>query len=75
MPETRRALLPIGRKPLRQILGRGRCGACKSFDHPLPFLAFGPALAAQRPVQVLRYAGAAILVLWGVRAGMAAFGL
>ena len=41
----------------------------------LPFLAFGPALAAQRPVQVLRYAGAAILVLWGVRAGMAAFGL
>ena len=41
----------------------------------LPFLAFGPALAAQRSVQVLRYAGAAILVLWGVRAGMAAFGL
>jgi len=41
----------------------------------LPFLAFGPALAAQRPVQALRYAGAAILALWGVRAGMTAFGL
>ena len=41
----------------------------------LPFLAFGPALAARRPVQGLRYASAAILALWGVRAGLSAFGL
>ena len=41
----------------------------------LPFLAFGSALAAQRPVQGLRYASAAILILWSLRAGLSAFGL
>ena len=38
----------------------------------LPFLAFGAPLAARRPVRLL---AAAILALWGVRAGLGAFGL
>jgi putative Ca2+/H+ antiporter (TMEM165/GDT1 family) len=41
----------------------------------LPFLAFGPALAGQRAVRVMRWAAAAILLLWGARTALAAFGL
>jgi putative Ca2+/H+ antiporter (TMEM165/GDT1 family) len=41
----------------------------------LPFLAFGTEMAARRPVRLLRPFAAAILALWGVRAGLGAFGL
>jgi len=41
----------------------------------LPFLAFGPELAEKRAARVLRWASAAILVLWGLRTGLGAFGL
>lgn len=41
----------------------------------LPFLAFGPALADRRGARILRWAAAAILLLWGLRSGMTAFGL
>lgn len=41
----------------------------------LPFLAFGPALAERRAARVLRWAGAVILTLWGVRMALGAFGL
>jgi putative Ca2+/H+ antiporter (TMEM165/GDT1 family) len=41
----------------------------------LPFLAFGPALAGRRAARNLRWAAAAILTLWGLRAALGAFGL
>lgn len=41
----------------------------------LPFLAFGAALAEQRAALALRWGAAAILMLWGVRTAMGAFGL
>lgn len=41
----------------------------------VPFLAFGPALAERRGVRLLRWAAAAMLLLWGLRSGMTAFGL
>ncbi len=41
----------------------------------LPFLAFGPALAERRAAHILRWASAAILMLWGIRTGLGAFGL
>lgn len=41
----------------------------------LPFLAFGAALAGQLPARIVRWAGAAVLVIWGLRSGMSAFGL
>jgi len=41
----------------------------------VPFLAFGPALAERPAAQIVRWAGAALLILWGLRAGMNAFGL
>lgn len=41
----------------------------------LPFLAFGPALAGQPAARVVRYAGAAILLIWGLRTAMTAFGM
>lgn len=41
----------------------------------LPFLAFGPALADRRAARLFRWGSAIILVLWGVRTAMAAFGL
>ncbi|MDO9362697.1 MAG: hypothetical protein Q7T60_07210 [Sphingopyxis sp.] len=41
----------------------------------LPFLAFGPALAEQRAARILRWASAAVLLLWGIRTALGAFGL
>lgn len=41
----------------------------------LPFLAFGAALADRRAVRTIRWVGAAILILWGIRTAMGAFGL
>ena len=41
----------------------------------LPFLAFGPALAERRAAHVVRWASAAILILWAMRTGLGAFGL
>lgn len=41
----------------------------------LPFLAFGPALAERRAAQVVRWGSAIILVAWGLRTGLGAFGL
>lgn len=41
----------------------------------LPFLAFGPALAERRAARTLRWAAAAILILWGLRTALGAFGL
>ncbi len=41
----------------------------------LPFLAFGPVLAERRAARNLRWAAAAILVLWGLRTALGAFGL
>ncbi|SBV34961.1 conserved membrane protein of unknown function [uncultured Sphingopyxis sp.] len=41
----------------------------------LPFLAFGPALAGRRAARNLRWAAAAILVIWGLRTAFGAFGL
>lgn len=41
----------------------------------LPFLAFGPALAEQRAARNLRWVAAAILIVWGVRTALGAFGL
>lgn len=41
----------------------------------LPFLAFGPALAERRAAHVLRWASAVILIFWGLRTGLGAFGL
>jgi putative Ca2+/H+ antiporter (TMEM165/GDT1 family) len=41
----------------------------------LPFLAFGPALAARRAARLTRWAAAAILALWGIRTALGAFGL
>jgi len=40
----------------------------------LPFLAFGPELAERRAAKVVRWLGVAILAIWGLRSGMAAFG-
>ncbi|MDZ3830736.1 MAG: hypothetical protein U0S50_02825 [Sphingopyxis sp.] len=41
----------------------------------LPFLAFGADLGEGRAARRLRWASAAILLLWGARAAMTAFGL
>lgn len=41
----------------------------------LPFLALGPALADRPPARLLRWASAAILLLWGLRSALAGFGL
>lgn len=41
----------------------------------IPFLAFGPQAALGRPARFVRWSAAAILVLWGLRAAMRAFGL
>ena len=41
----------------------------------LPFLAFGPALAERRAARILRWVAAAILIVWGVRTALGAFGL
>lgn len=41
----------------------------------LPFLAFGPALAGYRAARYLRWLAAAILIVWGLRTGLGAFGL
>lgn len=41
----------------------------------LPFLAFGPALAATRAARIIRWGSAAALIVWGLRSGMTAFGL
>lgn len=41
----------------------------------LPFLAFGPAIADRRAAGLLRWASAILLLLWGTRAAMTAFGL
>lgn len=41
----------------------------------LPCLAFGAALAERREARLLRWAAAAILILWGLRSAMTAFGL
>lgn len=41
----------------------------------LPFLAFGTEPAARPPVRLLRFVAAAILAIWGIRVGLAAFGL
>lgn len=41
----------------------------------LPFLAFGPALAAQGPARIVRLFAAAILALWAAQTGLRAFGL
>lgn len=41
----------------------------------LPFLAFGPGLAERRAARNLRWAAAAILILWGLRTALGAFGL
>ncbi|WOF45783.1 TMEM165/GDT1 family protein (plasmid) [Sphingopyxis indica] len=41
----------------------------------LPFLALGPALADRPPARLLRWASAAILLLWGLRSALGAFGL
>jgi putative Ca2+/H+ antiporter (TMEM165/GDT1 family) len=41
----------------------------------LPFLAFGPGLAERRAARNLRWTAAAILILWGLRTALGAFGL
>ncbi len=41
----------------------------------LPFLAFGPALAARRAARIVRWASAVILAIWGIRSALGAFGL
>jgi putative Ca2+/H+ antiporter (TMEM165/GDT1 family) len=41
----------------------------------LPFLAFGPPLADRRAAHILRWVSAAILILWGIRTALGAFGL
>jgi Ca2+/H+ antiporter, TMEM165/GDT1 family len=41
----------------------------------LPLLAFGPALADRRAAKVVRWAAAAVLIVWGLRSAMAAFGI
>lgn len=41
----------------------------------LPFLAFGPTLAEQHGARMLRWGSAAILILWGIKTAMGAFGL
>lgn len=41
----------------------------------LPFLAFGPVVAERRAARNLRWVAAAILVLWGLRIALGAFGL
>ncbi|GEM_PF-1452368 len=41
----------------------------------LPFLAFGPDLAAQRGSAVICWVSAAILTIWGLRTAMGTFGL
>lgn len=41
----------------------------------LPFLAFGAPLAARRSMRAVRLFAAAILAIWGLRAGLGAFGL
>lgn len=41
----------------------------------LPFLAFGPELAARRGARLIRWGSAAVLALWGLRSAMAALGL
>jgi putative Ca2+/H+ antiporter (TMEM165/GDT1 family) len=41
----------------------------------LPFLAFGPALADRRGAKIVRWGAALILLIWGLRSGMAAFGM
>ncbi|AJA10664.1 Putative membrane protein [Sphingopyxis fribergensis] len=41
----------------------------------LPFLAFGPRLAERRGARNLRWAAAAILIFWGLRNALGAFGM
>lgn len=41
----------------------------------LPFLAFGAALAERRAARFVRWGAAAILMLWGARTALGAFGL
>lgn len=41
----------------------------------LPFLAFGPVLAERRAARNLRWAAAAILMIWALRTALGAFGL
>jgi putative Ca2+/H+ antiporter (TMEM165/GDT1 family) len=41
----------------------------------LPFLAFGPALAERRAAKVVRWIAAAVLIVWGLRSAMTAFGI
>lgn len=41
----------------------------------LPFLAFGPALAERNAARNLRWAAAAILMIWGLRTALGAFGM
>lgn len=41
----------------------------------LPFLAFGSTLAEQHGARILRWGSAAILILWGIKTAMGAFGL
>lgn len=41
----------------------------------LPFLAFGPALAERRAAKIVRWVSAAVLIVWGLRSAMTAFGL
>ena len=41
----------------------------------LPFLAFGPAITDRRAARLLCWASAAILIFWGIRTAMTAFGL
>jgi len=41
----------------------------------LPFLALGPTIADRRAMRLLRWASAAILLLWGLSSALQAFGL
>lgn len=41
----------------------------------LPFLAFGPRLAEQRPARIVKLFAIAILALWAAQTGLRAFGL
>lgn len=41
----------------------------------LPFLAFGPALAERRAAKGVRWLAAVVLIAWGLRSAMIAFGI
>ncbi|WP_260581456.1 TMEM165/GDT1 family protein [Sphingopyxis sp. PET50] len=41
----------------------------------LPFLAFGPDLAGRLAARIARWLGVVILAIWGLRSGLAAFGM